>query len=368
LSSGNGSYCTFGDFRALAFGQSLANRSHSAVYGGDDGGTCSFDTASRTFTDNNQGLVSGLVYDVAAQSATDVLSGTQDLGVDRFTGHGPSQEIYHADGYGVLIDSSHPSTFYAAVNPPTSANRFVVSGDAGRHWHTPALSPAPSDVFGPTLRLVQAAGDPGVLVLPSPYAIYVSADGGSSWSAHTLPDGGDYLTAVRAALFPGASRPVIYAGTYGGSVWRSPDLGASWTMVKNFAPLTVSDLALDPAGSTASPSANHLYVGLGVGVVSEYHSFSVDGGVWESNDSGKSWSEIGQALSRTSVNALLISGSTLLAGTDHGVLEFGGGHWSPIGSGLPNVRVNDLELSADRRAFLAGTFGRGTWEAAAVTR
>lgn len=174
------------------------------------------------------------------------------------------------------------------------------------------------------------------------------------------------MTSVKAAVFPGSSAPVIYVGTYGGSVWRSPDLGASWTELTSFAPLTVRDLALDPAGSTASSSGNRLYVGLGVGGVTDYHSFSTDGGVYASSDSGSSWSKIGQALSQTSVNALLVNGSTLLAGTDRGVVRFSGGTWSRAGTGLPNVRVNDLELSADGKAFFAATYGRGTWEAAAV--
>jgi hypothetical protein len=367
LSSRNGTSCTFGDFRALAVGQSISNASHSAVYGGDDGGSCYFDTTGRTFTNNNKGLISGLEYDVVARSATDELSGAQDLGVDKFSGQGASREIYHADGYGVLIDSSDPSTYYAAVNPPASANEFVVSTDAGARWNILPLSPAPGVVFDPTLRLIQATGDPSVLVLPARFALYVSTDGGSTWSAHTIPDGGDELTAVKAARFPGASQPVIYAGTYSGVVWRSTDLGASWTEVKSFAPLTVNDLALNPAGSTASPGGNRLYVGLGVGLVWDYHSFSSDGEAWESSDSGSSWSEIGQALSHTSVNALLISGSTLVAGTDHGVVKYSGGTWSPAGTALPNVRVNDLQLSADGKAFFAGTYGRGTWEAPAVT-
>jgi hypothetical protein len=153
---------------------------------------------------------------------------------------------------------------------------------------------------------------------------------------------------------------VIYAGTEFGRLWRSTDLAAHWTELHmDFQPLSVNDIALDPASS--GPSENHVYVGLGVFAAQAYHSFAKDGDAWESHDNGASWTRIGQHLKHTSVNVLLLSGSTLLAGTDYGVEQYSGGHWSRAGTGLPNVRVSDLELSATGHAFFAATYGRGTW-------
>ena len=365
LTSSNGTFCSFGDFRALAFGPSLAQPADNAVYGGEDGGTCYFDLTKASYTNNGAGLVSTMDYDVSAASATAWLAGSQDLGVDAYSSASTSREIFHADGYGVLIRGGSPSTFYAAVNPPGGPTSFQVSTDSGAHWSQVPLSPPPSNVFNPTLRIVQATGDPSVIILPTPGdGIYVSDDGGTTWTDRTIALSGDYLTSIKAAVFPGSSTPVIYAGTGFGRVWTSRDLGQTWTEVSQaFSPLSVRDIVLDPAHSTLSNQ--RLYIGLGVYSEVAYNSYATDGDVQETTDGGASWTDIGQAFRRQGVNALLLSGSTLLAGTDYGVEKYSSGIWSTAGTGFPNVRVNDLELSADGKTFLAATYGRGIYEAPA---
>ena len=366
LTSSNGTFCSFGDFRALAFGPSLAQPTDNSVYGGEDGGTCYFDLTKASYTNNGAGLVSTMDYDVSAASATSWLAGSQDLGVDAYSSASTSREIFHADGYGVLIQGGSPSTFFAAVNPPGGPTSFQVSADSGAHWSQVSLSPPPSDVFSPTLRIVQATGDPSVIILPTPGdGIYVSADGGTTWNNRAIALNGDYLTSVKAAVFPGSSTPVIYAGTGFGHVWTSRDLGQTWTEVpQTFSPLSVRDIALDPAHSTVSNQ--HLYIGVGVYSEVAYNSYPTDGGVLETTDGGASWTDIGQAFKKQGVNALLLSGSTLLAGTDYGVEKYTSGSWSAAGTGFPNVRVNDLELSADGNTFLAATYGRGIYAAPAA--
>ncbi|MFL5824744.1 MAG: WD40/YVTN/BNR-like repeat-containing protein [Solirubrobacteraceae bacterium] len=358
LSSVDSSRCSFGDFRAVAFGHSITHPAHLAVYGGQDGGTCYFDLKTRKYVNNNPGLISGIDYDVSALSAKFALIGAQDLGVDQFNGRSSSREIYHADGYGVLIDRLHPAHYYAGVNPPQV---FVTSSNRGLAWHNVTLHPQPTNVYSPTLRLVQATGDGHMLILPvSSGVVYVSSDDGATWKTRSLPLGADRLTSIRAGVFPGSAVPVIYVGTQFGRLWRSTDRGAHWTeLAMNFGPLSVDDIALDRVGS--GPSGDHLYVGLGVFAVQAYHTYPKAGDAWESHDSGASWTNIGQQLQNTSVNVLLLSGSTLLAGTDFGVQKYSGGHWAPAGTGLPNVRVSDLVLSADGKAFFAATYGRGTW-------
>jgi len=87
---------------------------------------------------------------------------------------------------------------------------------------------------------------------------------------------------------------------------------------------------------------------------------SVVGGVLETNDSGATWNDLSGSLSHTSVNALLLSGSTLLAGTDNGVEQYSNGSWSRTTTGFPSVRVDALFPSADGSTIFATTYGRGT--------
>jgi hypothetical protein len=202
-----------------------------------------------------------------------------------------------------------------------------------------------------------------VIILPQQSGtLYISADDGKHWTARTIAGlADDYLTVVRAALIPGMKSPVIYAGTGFGSLWRSTNLGATWIELSQSFPLSVTDIAID-VPSSGGPSAQHLFVALGAYAPQAYASYPVVGDVQESTDSGKTFVDIGQSLSGTSVNALLLSGSTLLAGTDNGLRVYRAGRWSSALNGFPNVRVNDLFQSTDRRAFFATTYGRGTWK------
>jgi photosystem II stability/assembly factor-like uncharacterized protein len=361
LTSGDGTDCGFGDFRTLALGPAITAPADEALYGGEDGGACFFDLTRKTYTDNSSGLVSGIDYFASAQSSSTELSGAQDLGVDLWKGRSSTREVYHADGYGVLIDRRRPATYFAATNPPSGPQTFITSTNSGRTWHVVRLSPAATDVYG--LRLVQATGDARVLVLSqSDGTLYVSTTEGRSWVTRHVPlTGQDYLTAVRAARFRGVAKPVIYVGTGFGAVWRSIDAGKTWTRLpRNFGPLAVRDLALDTVRSRG-PRAERLFLSLGAYAPQAYGTGGTLGGVWQSNNSGRSWQEIGQPLRAMSVNALVLSGSTLLAATDYGVEAYLNGGWSVAGTGLPNVRVNDLIVSADGRAFFAATYGRGTW-------
>jgi hypothetical protein len=361
ISGANGSMSKFGDWRALAFGP--AADGGEALYGGTDGGTCSYDFTSNDFLNNNAGLVSGIDYAGNAASPTLELSGAQDLGVDALAGS-KANEIYHADGYGVLIDQRHPSTYYAGVNREGGVAGFVVSHNSGRTWSSLSL---PSTGNSPYyMGLVQAAGDPNLVILPEDTnTMFVSSDDGATWQQRTIAGlGSDYLRTVSAALVRGSSTPVIYAGTGFGNVWESTDLGATWTMLNVAVPsslLSVFSIVIDTADSVA-PGSEHLFVGAGAYAPQAYAGTSTEGAVLESTDSGATWQNITGSLSGTSVNSLLLSGSTLLAGTDNGVEQYVGGSWSPAGTGFPNVRVTDLFLSTDREAFFATTYGRGTLE------
>jgi hypothetical protein len=273
--------------------------------------------------------------------------------------------VYHADAFGILIDRNNPSAYYAGVYDASGDTQFVVSRNSGSSWKPVALpSPPPTTPF--SMRLEQASGAPNVLILPQQNGtVYVSSDDGRHWRARTISGlSGDYLTVVRAARIPGMTDPVMYAGTNFGQIWRSTNLGAKWTELSKGFNLSVRDIAIDTSTSTG-PSSIHLYVALGVWAAQGYATYPVVGDVQESTKSGSTWKDIGQTLSETSVNALLLDGPALLAGTDNGLRLYSGGHWSILGDGFPNVRVNDLFQSNDGRAFFATTYGRGTWEATA---
>jgi photosystem II stability/assembly factor-like uncharacterized protein len=358
----DGSAPQFGDWRALSIGP--VGGGTRALYGGFDGGTCFYDFATKTFTNNDAGLVSGLQYFGAARSSTLEVSGAQDLGIQAYGGGSIAQEVFDADAYGVLIDRNDPNTYYASAFPATTSAAFVVSHDAGATWASVVLPAPASDVY--SMLPVQAAGAPNVLILPEQDGtLFVSTNDGKTWKSRSIRGlAGDYVVSVAAALIPHTAQPVIYVGTGFGALWRSSDLGATWSS-QEVAPmgsqLSVMDVLVDPSTSTG-PGGEHVILALGIVLPQAYAQSTALGGVLESSDSGQTWTDITGALSSTSVNTLLLDGSTLLAGTDNGVEQYVGGVWSAAGSGFPDVRVTDLFASSDQSAIFATTYGRGVLE------
>ena len=90
--------------------------------------------------------------------------------------------------------------------------------------------------------------------------------------------------------------------------------------------------------------------------------------VWESNDGGATWTNIsGTSLPNVPANCITYqngSNDGLYVGTDLGVYfkDATINNWIPLNNGLPNVIVNELEISYINNKLWAATYGRGLWE------
>jgi photosystem II stability/assembly factor-like uncharacterized protein len=142
--------------------------------------------------------------------------------------------------------------------------------------------------------------------------LFRSTDAGRTWSEATRPPAFDKAAAGETPrvvshtfwLAPGhASQPgVWFAGTSPQALWRSPDGGATWESMRGFN--DHPDYALrteDPQGGTPDGpvlhsilidprDAAHMYFGLS------------GGGVYETQDSGESWSPLNQGLAVAAVD------------------------------------------------------------------
>ena len=164
--------------------------------------------------------------------------------------------------------------------------------------------------------------------------------------------------------------------TDGTKLYVTKDHGVDWTStgalagVSRTPPLTpgtkIQDIEVDPADSNV------------VFVVTS--GITTSGGrVFESTNSGQSWTDISTGLPLVVANGTVSPGWNVLPawklaidsrtgdlylGTDDGVWKMtgGAGSWVRFGAGLPNVQVTGLDLNTTTNILTIATYGRGAWQ------
>jgi hypothetical protein len=169
--------------------------------------------------------------------------------------------------------------------------------------------------------------------------VFHSTDGGTAWNAAngtmTNPD-------IRTLLASGSR---LYAGTWGDGVFYTDDKGAHWTQIKTgLGNLYVTSLAVDPLGVDGW---QRLLAGTW-------------GGSYLSTDHGQTWTGANTGMTETHVRSVLLSGSSLFAGTINGLFRSSDGQaWTAINNGLTNKAV--ISLKQRGVTLYAGTDGGGVF-------
>ena len=358
---------------------------------GNDGGVysrpLSDSQALGDWSDLNATLHTWQYYDGRAGklgTGTAVWGGLQDNG-DSFIATGSTQMVLPAggDGFDVIVD-------------PQNANRFAgeyVSGAMytttdGGHSFNNFISPTcgAEDAFGlkrrpgcdPSARfvtpLVQDQQDSNVWVIGGRYVWVSTAVWGTtcardnstpcSWQRAFDTGSGDAVTALSSAN----GGQIIYAawtaggGNPGSAFGRgiATNFGGSWHQL---------DLTGLPnrfiAGVTVDASnAAHAYA-----IFNGYSRRFIPGGgmghVFETKDGGGTWTDISNNLPDIASDALVISNGKLALATDAGMFTAAQGQgagtaWSRLGSGLPNVVVDNVTQGPDGFIY-AASHGRGIW-------
>jgi hypothetical protein len=143
---------------------------------------------------------------------------------------------------------------------------------------------------------------------------------------------------------------VIYAAT-ATQIFKTINGGTSWTLMATS--LTrITYISVDPTNS------QRLWI--------TKSAYTATDKVWYSPDGGTTWNNFSGTLPNIPVNCIVYQNSTadgLYIGTDVGVYYRNASmaDWIFYNTGLPNVIVNDLEISYINNKLWAGTFGRGLW-------
>lgn len=155
-------------------------------------------------------------------------------------------------------------------------------------------------------------------------------------------------------------RGLLLTGSDDGVVAVSHDDGQSWTRFMRFP--GVPDTAYVSKVRLSRHDAAVMYV-----TFDNHRSNDFKPYVLKSTDGGRSWDNITHNLpARGNVRAFAehpANPDLLFVGTEMGVFVSldGGGAWTPMGGGLPMVRVDDLAIHPRDNALVVATHGRGFW-------
>ncbi len=276
-----------------------------------------------------------------------------------------------------------------AVNGKNLQNLYVgnaqghifMSADAGQNWSERSAGlPLPNPIsvlsFDASNQKLYAATDKG---------LFTTTTGAARWSVFSAS--GLPTTSFTALAFDTGS--VIYAGTASQGVYKSDNNGSSWKAVGKGLPAgaAVNELSIDPVqhqvwavtplgayrsddrgnmwqifkrGLPSAITINTIVAASTVGGATGLLYMGTTHGIYLSQDSGAHWSAPQEALSGTSIHAILLDfrGANAIAldiATDVGVFRSAdnGQSWSSVASDLPrNAAIYALALGADNYAQL----------------
>jgi photosystem II stability/assembly factor-like uncharacterized protein len=248
----------------------------------------------------------------------------------------------------VLVDPHSPTRVFAG----SAGAGLFLSADSGNSWRRTGNGLPVLEL----LSLASARTTPGLVYAATNGAgLYRSSDGGENFAAS---GSGMSDLAVQAVAVSPTDAAIVLAGTRDAGVFRSTDGGASWTYVfAAMQPVLIErgfSLANIQALAFAPDEADLVYAG------------SFGGGVFRSDDAGATWSPTGSSPNNSYVHTLSAGPGVLYAGTGGGGLVYrsddGGVTWRAGKDGLPEVAVLSVLVDpTDTETVYVGSEGGGVF-------
>ncbi|MCA9752848.1 MAG: T9SS type A sorting domain-containing protein, partial [Gemmatimonadetes bacterium] len=344
--NGGVSYSSIGgnvhvDFHAIAYEPG----SDSNVWVGSDGGIWRSVNDGSSWTDMNNGIVTYQFYDICVNNGPDpyyVMGGTQDNGTDKWSGTTTWANGLGADGMVCNINPGNGTVVYAEIQ--SGGHRKNTTSGIGT-WSTITSGLSGSSLWVAPVDESQQTGN--TLFTSTSNGIFRTTNGGSSWQNV------DGNSATWIAISP-VDENIVW--TVAGTPRYSTNGGNTWQFTSAYGFGTGG--ARKIIGDPVDPNT--------VMVVFSAYSTSI-AHVARSTDLGATWTDVSGDFPGVPANAIEINPADTnewFVGTDLGVWTStnGGVNWLPMGTGLPNVVVDDLEIKVSLGKLVAGTHGRGAWE------
>lgn len=331
------------------------------LFTGCDGGVFKTSNGGTTWIDLSQGLSIMQPHKIGiTNSNTDlVYMGTQDNGVNRYSGNTTVDHVRGADGFECIIMPTNSDTVF------TSRQFGIVerSVDGGN-----TFSKIIDDIFNKQFNnpLLLKPGSNDRLVVSTASEIDIHYLSGTLKNTKHIPQ--DELHFTAHLDISQTDSDLLIASSIGrndigtkDSLWMTVDLFQwldTWTNITGNLPVEeciISDIVIDPAND------DHFIVSFGG---------YVDGDkVFETWNRGGNWTNVSYNLENVPVNCIAVDSevaNSVYIGTDLGVFykEPGETTWTYYGNGLPPVMIHELEINTNDNIIYAATYGRGLWTSA----
>lgn len=327
------------DQHCLAF----APNNSQIIYAGNDGGIYRSSDGGSTWQSCNSGIaITEVEYMAVDPNDVDwLLAGTQDNGTLRLNQLG-WDHVADGDGGDCGVNEANPNEVFHSYYG-VSLDGSLKKGDTGS-WTGLQPTPMPALFYPPICvagRTIAIGGDAAIL----------TRNAAAPWSKVTLSLGANDVCS--AGFAPNANR--VYFGTRAGRVLRLDWTQNAWTRTMLTSPFGayVSCIASDPS------DAHRLWA-----TSSEAQSGGAR--VARSDDGGQTWVNCTAGLPPIPKNSVVIdpaNSSRVWVAADVGVYETtdSGATWTAMSQGLPNAIAADLVFHASGRRLICGTRSRGVW-------
>ncbi|MTE27302.1 VPS10 domain-containing protein [Winogradskyella ouciana] len=338
-------YC-HADVDLMMFAGTGAN---AKLFVGTDGGIYvandPTNVSSSYYTDLTPGMGIRQFYKIGI-SQTDpvvVTGGSQDNGTSTMDVNGNWKDWLGADGMEGFVDKDNIQTMYGTLQFGSlykTSNGGSISfsipqpdGKGGQNnWNW--VTPLEQDPI--SLNTLYVAFD----------EVYRSVDGGSNWISISQNFGANIdhfkVAPTNSSKMYLAINGAFWYSTNGGSIWTQSSLNLNGGRINEIAvhPTNPDKIAI------ATTNSEKVYV---------------------STNNGLSWTSMRWDLPNFSSQALAWQNNGddgLYVGMNYGVYYTDNGlgnTWLPFNNGLPNVRINELEINTADNRIYAATYGRGLW-------
>ncbi|MDQ2180612.1 GEVED domain-containing protein, partial [Marinifilum sp. D714] len=334
----------------------LKYRSNGDLFECNDGGLALSKDNGDNWTNKTNGMVISQMYRLGvSQTMTgQVITGLQDNGT-LLVSDESWNKVGGGDGMECIIDYTDSDIQYAASQNghiSRTRNAWGISTDitppeagAGA-WVTPYI-------IDPNNHNTLYAGYKEV---------WKTTDQGDTWEAISNIK---FSNKIELLTIAPTNSSVLIAGKYN-TIWRTDNGGKNWKEITNNLPVDQSYIQ--------SVIINHFNEKVIWVSLSAYNSYSV----YESKDGGETWIDISNGLPELPTYSLVqniqsTDESHLYLGTELGVyFKKGDNDWVIYNSGLPNVKIGELEIYYDNdnlnnSRLHAATYGRGLWQTPLVS-